>query len=102
MIKRFAYIKWIGVLIIVFTGSYQWYTVYPEVIQKTSYLIAFAIKMAGAFGLFSITFLLALPNERLVTMQQNRAFWTIINIFCGLVILIGAALMKMIREGQFF
>jgi hypothetical protein len=58
------------------------------------YLIYFLIKMMGAVGLFSITFLLALPADALRGMQAKRAFWSAVNIACGLTILIGAALMR--------
>ena len=100
MLKRFAYIKWSGVTVVVVTGIVQWLDIYPVVANKTHYLLAFALKMVGALGLFSITFLLALPNERLKNMQQHRAFWAGVNIICDLTILIGAALMRAIRNGQ--
>ena len=101
MIKRFAYIKWTGVIVVALTGVIQWIDVYPGVIDKSSYIVAFSVKMIGAIGLFSITFLLALPNERLKGMQRHRAFWAGLNILCGLTILIGAALMRTIRIGNF-
>jgi hypothetical protein len=56
--------------------------------------------MVGAIGLFSITFLLALPNERLKGMQRSRKFWSGLNIVCGLAILAGAALMRAVRNGE--
>jgi uncharacterized membrane protein len=101
MIRRFGYIKWTGVFVVALTGVFQWMDVYPQVSDKSAYLFAFAIKMIGAIGLFTITFLLALPNERLKGMQRHRAFWAGLNIICGLTILIGAALMRTIRMGQF-
>ena len=101
MIRRFAYIKWIGVAVVAVTGVIQWFDVYPGVVNKRDYLIAFTIKMIGAVGLFLITFLLALPNERLKGMQKNRRFWAGLNIVCGLTILIGAALMRAIRLNEF-
>jgi uncharacterized membrane protein len=97
MIRRFAYIKWTGVSVIAITGIIQWITVYPHVQDKYHYLLAFALKMLGAVGLFTITFLLALPAAQLKGMQKNRAFWAGLNILCGLMILTGAALMRMIR-----
>jgi uncharacterized membrane protein len=97
MIKRFAFIKWVGIIVISVTGIIQWLSIYPFVQNKDEYLLAFALKMAGAFGLLSVTFLLALPNERLSKMQQNRAFWSAINIICGITILVGAAWMREIR-----
>jgi uncharacterized membrane protein len=100
MIKRFGYIKWTGVIVVALTGIVQWIDVYPSVTDKSHYLIAFAIKMIGAIGLFSITFLLALPNERLKGMQRHRAFWAGLNILCALTILIGAALMRAVRTEQ--
>lgn len=99
MIRRFAIIKWTGMTVIVVTGLIQWFDIYPTVADKTNYLLAFTLKMAGALGLFSITFLLALPNEKLKDMQKHRAFWSGVNIVCGLVILIGAALMRQVRMG---
>jgi uncharacterized membrane protein len=98
-IKRFGYIKWTGVIIVVVTGIIQWFDIYPDVTNKTDYLLAFALKMIGAAGLFSITFLLALPNENLTGMQRNRKFWSGLNLFCALIILIGAALMRAVRSG---
>lgn len=100
MIKRFGYIKWTGVLVVAVTGIVQWVDVYPGVTDKSNYVLAFAIKMIGAIGLFSITFLLALPNERLKGMQRHRAFWAGLNILCAITILIGAALMRAVRNGQ--
>ena len=92
-IRRFAVIKWTGVGVIAITGIIQWLITYPKIIDHAEYLLYFIIKMAGAVGLFSITFLLAMPAERLKEMQKHRAFWSGINIACGLTILIGAALM---------
>lgn len=93
-IRRFAYIKWAGVAVVAVTGIIQWFLVYPLVSNHALYIWFFAIKMVGALGLFSITFLLALPDERLQGMQRNRAFWSGVNIACGLMILIGAAQMR--------
>ena len=98
MMRRFGYIKWTGVAIITITGIIQWLSIYPMVQDKYHYLLAFLLKMLGAIGLFSITFLLALPSQQLKGMQQNRAFWAGLNIVCGLMILTGAALMRMIRQ----
>jgi threonine/homoserine/homoserine lactone efflux protein len=100
MIRRFAYIKWTGVAVVAITGIVQWLDTYPQVADKQNYLLAFAVKMLGAIGLFLITFLLALPDERLKGMQRHRAFWAGINIACGLTILVGAALMRAVRNGQ--
>ena len=100
MIRRYAYIKWVGVTVIVVTGIIQWLDTYPMVKDKDAYLLAFGVKMVAAVGLFLITFLLALPNERLKGMQRHRAFWAGLNIVCGLVILIGAAWMRAVRNGQ--
>jgi len=100
MIKRFGYIKWTGVTVVALTGIVQWIDIYPGVTNQSYYLIAFAIKMIGAVGLFSITFLLALPNERLKGMQRHRAFWAGLNILCATTILVGAALMRAVRNGQ--
>ncbi len=98
MMRRFGYIKWTGVCVIAITGIIQWISIYPLVHDKYHYLMAFLLKMVGAVGLFSITFLLALPTEKLRGMQKSRAFWAGINILCGLMILTGAALMRAIRE----
>src|ERR1700730_13317734 len=91
-IRRFAYIKWTGVTVVAVTGVLQWLWIYPYVLDQQRYLLYFAIKMAGAIGLFGITFLLALPAEKLSGMQRHRAFWSGLNIVCGLTILVGAAL----------
>ncbi len=96
MIKRFSYIKWAGVTVVAITGIIQWMSIYPDVADKEMYLISFLVKMIGALGLFSITFLLTIPSTR---MQKRRSLWSAINIFCGLTILIGAAMMKSVREG---
>ena len=93
-IRRFAYIKWTGVTVVAVTGVIQWFHTYPHVSHQQLYLFYFMVKMAGAVGLFSITFLLALPADALRGMQAQRAFWSAINIICGLTILIGAALMR--------
>jgi len=94
VIRRFAYIKWTGVTVVAVTGVIQWTQVYPHVSQQRLYLFYFMIKMMGALGLFCITFLLALPSDALRGMQARRAFWSAVNIVCGLTILIGAALMR--------
>jgi hypothetical protein len=93
-IRRFAYIKWSGVTVVVATGIIQWTVTWPHVIDRNLYLIYFAIKMLGAVGLFTITALLALPGRGLEGMRERRAFWSGLNIVCGLTILIGAALMR--------
>ena len=98
-IARYARIKWIGVTVIVVSGVIQWFIVWPTVTQPSLYITYFAIKMVAAFGLFSITFLLALPDERLRGMQRQRGFWSLLNILCGLTILIGAALMRSVTHG---
>jgi len=93
-IRRFAYIKWSGVATVAITGVIQWVHTYPLVTHRELYLAYFAVKMTGAVGLFSITFLLALPSDALRGMREKRAFWSAVNIVCGLTILIGAALMR--------
>lgn len=100
MIRRFAYIKWTGVTVVAVTGVIQWLSIYPMVIDRQLYIIYFAIKMIGAIGLFSITFLLALPVDKLKGMQRQRALWSGLNILCGLTILVGAALMRTVVKGQ--
>ena len=97
-IQRFAYIKWTGVLVVALTGIFQWLRTYPLVTDKGLYLLCFAVKMVGAVGLFGLTFLLALPAERVRGMQRHRAFWSGINIVCGLAILVGAALMRSVSR----
>ena len=99
-IRRFAYIKWSGVTVVAVTGIVQWILTYPYVLNQNLYLTYFGIKMAGAIGLFSITFLLALPAEKLRGMQTHRAFWSGLNIICGLTILFGAALMRSLPKGH--
>jgi hypothetical protein len=97
-IRRFAYIKWTGVSVVAVTGVIQWLWTYPFVVDQRRYLVYFGIKMIGAVGLFSITFLLALPADKLKGMQRQRAFWSALNIVCGLTILIGAALMRTVGK----
>ena len=98
--RRFAYIKWTGVTVVAATGVIQWLWTYPYVLDQQRYLVFFSIKMAGAFGLLCITFLLALPAEELSGMQRHRALWSGLNIICGLTILIGAALMRTVAKGH--
>jgi uncharacterized membrane protein len=97
-IRRFAYIKWSGVTLVAATGVLQWLWIYPTVTDKRLYTAYFAVKMIGAVGLFGITFLLALPNDRLRGMKARRAFWSGLNIVCGLTILVGAALMRTVAK----
>jgi uncharacterized membrane protein len=99
-IRRFSYIKWAGVTVVALTGVIQWFYIYPFVLDRKLYIVYFTIKMVGALGLFSITFLLALPAEKLRGMQEHRAFWSALNIVCGLTILIGAALMRSVVKGH--
>jgi uncharacterized membrane protein len=93
-IRRFAYIKWSGVTVIAVTGIIQWAFTWPHVTDRNLYVIYFTIKMLAAVGLFSITALLALPGRALEGMRERRAFWSGLNIVCGLMILVGAALMR--------
>jgi len=97
-IRRFAYIKWTGVIVVAVTGVIQWLWIYPLVTDPRLYIVYFTVKMIGAVGLFGITFLLALPAEKLRGMQTKRAFWSALNIVCGLTILIGAALMRTVTK----
>jgi len=97
MIRRFAAIKWTGVAVVAITGIVQWIDIYPTIKSPWHYTLAFGVKMIGAGGLFTITFLLALPGERLRGMQQYRGILSAVNIACGLVILVGAALMRSMR-----
>ena len=100
-IRRFAYIKWAGVTVVAVTGVIQWLWTWPYVVDQRLYIIYFAVKMIGAVGLFSITFLLALPADKLRGMQKRRAFWSGLNIVCGLMILVGAALMRTVSKVEF-
>jgi uncharacterized membrane protein len=97
-IRRFATIKWTGVTLVASTGLIQWLSTYPRIVNQGQYAVYFVIKMVGAVGLFSITFLLALPSERLQRMQQGRGFWSGVNVVCGLLILVGAALMHSVAR----
>ena len=99
-IRRFAVIKWSGVLVVAVTGIIQWLRIYPHILDRDLYVMYFALKMVGAVGLFSITFLLALPAKNLEGMQRQRALWSAVNILCGLTILIGAALMRSLPRGN--
>jgi uncharacterized membrane protein len=94
VIRRYAYIKWSGVTIVAVTGIIQWSVIWPHVENPNVYIAYFAVKMAGAIGLFTITALLVLPSEHVEGMRSRRAFWSGLNIACGLLILIGAALMR--------
>jgi hypothetical protein len=100
IIRRFAYIKWAGVIVVAVTGVIQWLWIYPYVIDQRLYIVYFGIKMIGAIGLFCITFLLALPVDKLRGMQKQRALWSGLNIVCGLTILLGAALMRTVAKVQ--
>ena len=93
-IARYAYIKWSGVTVVAVTGVVQWIYLWPLVTNRTLYVAYFALKMVGAVGLFIITALLALPSPSLQGMRERRAFWSGLNIICGLTILVGAALMR--------
>lgn len=97
-IRRFAYIKWAGVTVVAATGVLQWLWIYPTVTDRRLYTAYFAVKMTGAVGLFAVTFLLALPDERLRGMRARRGFWSALNIACGLTILVGAALMRTVAK----
>ena len=97
-IRRYAYIKWSGVTVVAVTGVLQWLYLWPSVTDRRLYAVYFAIKMAGAVGLFTITALLALPAAGLEGMRERRAFWSGLNIACGLAILVGAALMRTVPK----
>jgi arginine exporter protein ArgO len=94
VMRRFAWIKWSGVAVVAVTGVLQWRAVWPHVTAPVAYAASFALKMCGAVGLGTITFLLALPAARLRPMQRRRGLWAAVNIACGLAILVGAALMR--------
>jgi len=98
VMRRFAWIKWTGVAVVGTTGVIQWIAVWPRVTAPAAYAASLAVKMIGAIGLGTITFLLALPSGRLRPMQRRRAFWSAINIACGLLILLGAALMHAVAK----
>jgi uncharacterized membrane protein len=98
VIRRFAWIKWTGVAVVAVTGVVQWIRVWPHVASPAAYAASFALKMGGAVGLGTITFLLALPAEGLRLMQRRRALWAAVNIACGLTILLGAALMRAVSK----
>lgn len=94
VIRRFAWIKWTGVLVVAATGVFQWVALWPHVADRGLYTLYFAVKMAGAIGLFTITFLLALPTR----LRRRRAFWSGLNVVCGALILTGAALMRTVAR----
>jgi uncharacterized membrane protein len=98
VVRRFAWIKWIGVGVVAVTGVIQWFAVWPHVAAPAAYAASFFLKMCGAVGLGTITFLLALPSERLRGMRRRRGLWAAINIACGLAILVGAALMRAVAK----
>jgi hypothetical protein len=93
-IRRFAPIKWAGVAVVAATGVVQWIARWPDVAARGPYLASFLLKMLGASGLFTITLLLALPAPPLAPLRRRRAFWSGLNIACGVAILLGAALMR--------
>ena len=97
-IRRYAYIKWSGVTVVAATGIVQWFYLWPQVIDRRLYVAFFFLKMAGALGLLTITALLALPAAPLEGMRARRAFWSALNIVCGLTILVGAALMRTVAK----
>jgi uncharacterized membrane protein len=97
-IRRYAYIKWSGVTVVAVTGVIQWFYLWPHVTDRRLYVAYFVLKMAGAIGLLTITALLALPVGRLEGMRARRAFWSALNIVCGLTILVGAALMRTVAK----
>jgi uncharacterized membrane protein len=100
-IRRYGYIKWTGVAVVAATGVVGWAHNFPLVPARlrAAYAAAFALKMMGAAGLFAITAQLALPLGAFRGMRERRAFWSAVNVGCGLVILIGAALMRAVRQG---
>lgn len=98
MIRRFAYIKWAGVIVVAVTGVIQWIAIWATVVDRGLYVSFFALKMVGAAGLFTITFLLALPAERLRGLQKHRGFWSALNLLCALTIIVGAALMRTVDK----
>ena len=97
-IRRFAAIKWAGVSLLAVTGVVQWALTWPGIADRAAYVGFFALKMVGAVGLFSITFLLSLPADRLRGMRARRGFWSALNVLCGLTILVGAALMRTVER----
>ncbi len=97
-IRRFAIIKWSGVAVVAVSGVVQWAVTWPHVLDRSAYVLYFGIKMVGAVGLFTITALLALPDERLEWMRARRAFWSGLNLLCGAAILVGAALMRTVAR----
>ena len=98
-VRRFAIIKWSGVAIVAASGIVQWIVTWPHVLDRPAYVTYFGIKMLGAVGLFTITALLALPDDRLGWMRERRAFWSGLNLLCGAAILVGAALMRTVARG---
>jgi len=98
VVRRYAYIKWSGVTIVAATGVIQWMMTWPHVSNRPLYVGFFAVKMLGAVGLFVITALLAIPVDASDRMRERRAFWSGLNIACGLLILIGAALMRTVTK----
>jgi uncharacterized membrane protein len=97
MIRRFAWIKWTGVGVVAVSGVGQWWVLHGGLAVPRDYALAFALKMIGALGLFTITLSLALPGAAAERMRSRRAFWAALNVACGLTILTGAALMRASR-----
>lgn len=97
MLLRYAWIKWSGVSAVAVTGVIQWLNIFPSVVDKHAYVAAFAAKMVGAVGLFSVTAALALSDLGLGKLNQRRTFWSAVNLAFALLILIGAASMRQVR-----
>jgi hypothetical protein len=93
VMRRFGWVKWIGVGVVALTGLALWSWVYPTVPRPASYLVCFTLKMAGAVGLFGTTLALALPFRVLERMHRHRGFWSGLNLAFAAMILTGAALM---------
>jgi hypothetical protein len=97
VVRRFAWIKWVGVAVVAVTGIAQWHWVYPTVTHPAPYVGWFAFKMAGGVGLFVTTLALALPLRALEPLRKARAFWSGLNLLFAGMILTGGALMHYVH-----
>jgi hypothetical protein len=93
VLRRFSIIKWTGVAVVAITGIVQCRSMDPAVVHSLPYLASFAVKMAGALGLFLVTLLLALPSPSLAGMRRHRHVWSGLNLMFAATIFVGAAMM---------
>jgi uncharacterized membrane protein len=92
-LRRFAWVKWLGVAVVAVTGIVQFCLLDPAIRSRSTYLGWFALKMGAAAALVLVTLLLALPMPALRGMHRRRGLWSGLNLVFATLILTGAALM---------